>query len=361
MRILIVDCAYPGFLADFYRGRPDVAETGFEEQRRAFMAEGFGTCDALSVNLRRLGHEAQEIVVNAEPMQRAWGREHGLEPEPDAPHWQPGILAEQIRTVRPDVLYVQELGPVPDRFWAGVKEHVRLTVAQVACSIPRHRDFRAYDVVMSSWPPLVDHFRSQGKRAEHLRLAFDERVLERLGQVEHRWPVTFVGGIGAVHPERTRLLERLCQDVSLDVWGYVSGGEELPDAIRERYHGQAWGMDMYRVLAGSRITVNHHLVHEVRGQRNFSLANNQRLYEATGVGTLLLTDLKANLPDLLIPAREVATYRDADECVEQVRRFLADEPARRAIAEAGQRRTLTEHTYARRMEELGGLLAAHLD
>jgi spore maturation protein CgeB len=70
--------------------------------------------------------------------------------------------------------------------------------------------------------------------------------------------------------------------------------------------------------------------------------------------------LKANLPDLFIPAREVATYRDADECVEQVRRFLADEPARRALAEAGQRRTLTEHTYARRMEELAGLLAAYL-
>lgn len=360
MRILIVNCAYPGFLADFYKRHPQVQELGFERHRSRYLAEGFGTADAMSANLRPLGHQAQEIVVNAVPLQAAWAQEHGIEPEPDAPHWQPRILAEQIRTIRPDVLYVQELGPVPDEFWASVKPLVRLLVGQVACTIPQHRSFAAYDLVVSSWPPLVQHFQQQGRSAEHLPLCFDRRVLDRLGDVDPQWDVTFVGGLGAIHPERTRLIERVCSNAGLDVWGYLSGNDPLPEAIQARHYGPAWGLEMYRILAGSRITINHHLVHEVGGRRDHRVANNCRLYEATGVGTLLISDHKDNLPELFAPDREVVTYRDPDDCIEQVRRFLENEPARQAIAAAGQQRTLREHSFARRMAELADRLRSHL-
>lgn len=360
MRILIVNCAYPGFLAGFYEGHPEIHGLDFERHRSRYLAQGFGTADAMSAHLRPLGHEAQEIEVNAVPMQAAWGREHGVEPEPDAPHWQPRILTGQIRVIRPDVLYVQELGPVPDEFWAGIKPLVRLVVGQVACTVPRHRSFAAYDLVVSSWLPLVEHFRRQGRPAEYLPLCFDARVLDRLGDVDGQWDVTFVGGLGAVHPERTRLIERLCSSVDLDVWGYLSGDDPLPEAIAARHHGQAWGLEMYRILAGSRMTINHHLAHKVGGRRDHGAANNCRLYEATGVGTLLVTDQKATLPELFAPGHEVVAYRDSDECVEQVRRLLKDEPRRRAIATAGQMRTLREHTYAQRMGELVDRLRSHL-
>ncbi|HUU83731.1 MAG TPA: glycosyltransferase [Phycisphaerae bacterium] len=360
MRVLIVDCAYPGFLADLYNRHPEVEALDFEQHRLRYMDEGFGTADAMSHHLNRLGHQAQEIVVNAFPMQRAWAREHGVQPDPHAPHWQPPILTEQIRTIHPDVLYVQELGPVPDEFWAGVKPLVRLLVGQVACTIPKRRSFAAYDLVVSSWPPLVDHFRQHGRSAEHLPLCFDPRVLDRLGHVTPQRDVTFVGGLGAVHPQRTRLIERLCSNVDLDLWGYLSGSDPLPEVIQARHHGEAWGLQMYRILAGSRITINHHLVHEVGGRRDHHVANNCRLYEATGVGTLLITDQKDNLPELFAPGCEVVTYRDPDDCIEQVRRFLEDEPARQAIAAAGQQRTLREHSFARRMAELADRLRSHL-
>ena len=85
-----------------------------------------------------------------------------------------------------------------------------------------------------------------------------------------------------------------------------------------------------------------------------------RLYEATGVGTFLLTDAKRNLGELFEPGVEVETYGDADELVEKARYYLDHEEVRAAIAEAGQRRTLRDHTYARRMEELVALLTSRL-
>jgi spore maturation protein CgeB len=109
-------------------------------------------------------------------------------------------------------------------------------------------------------------------------------------------------------------------------------------------------MEMFRVLYESRVALNRHI--GVAEQ----YANNMRLYEATGVGTLLLTDEKTNLPELFVPGREVATYRDEDELVERVNHYLSHDDERRAVAAAGQARTLAEHTYRHRMEELLAIL-----
>ena len=89
-------------------------------------------------------------------------------------------------------------------------------------------------------------------------------------------------------------------------------------------------------------------------------ANNMRLFEATGMGCLLVTDWKENLGEMFEPENEVVTYRDAEECVDKLRFYLApqNEPARARIMSAGQRRTLTEHTYHARMRQLLALLDA---
>jgi spore maturation protein CgeB len=85
-----------------------------------------------------------------------------------------------------------------------------------------------------------------------------------------------------------------------------------------------------------------------------------RLYEATGVGTFLLTDHKRNLADLFEPGREVVAYRDADECVELAGYYLTHDEEREAIARAGQQRTLREHTWYHRMQELVDIVRCYL-
>jgi spore maturation protein CgeB len=85
-----------------------------------------------------------------------------------------------------------------------------------------------------------------------------------------------------------------------------------------------------------------------------------RLFEATGVGTCLLTDRKSNLASLFEPDREVAVYGSPDECVERAR-WLLDHPREcREIALAGQRRTLRDHTFARRATVLDSILREEL-
>jgi spore maturation protein CgeB len=111
---------------------------------------------------------------------------------------------------------------------------------------------------------------------------------------------------------------------------------------------------MYRVLARSKIALNRHI--DVAEK----YANNMRLYEATGVGTLLLTDAKSNFGDLFEPGREAVTYGSEDELVEMIRHFLEHDDERGRIARAGQKRTLREHTYEHRMRELETILSRYL-
>jgi spore maturation protein CgeB len=107
---------------------------------------------------------------------------------------------------------------------------------------------------------------------------------------------------------------------------------------------------MFRCLRNTKVALNTH------GDVSRHSASNMRLFEATGVGTCLLTDWKPNLHELFEPDVEVATYRCAEECIEKARYLLDHESARRDLAAAGQRRTLAEHTFSRRAEQLHAII-----
>jgi spore maturation protein CgeB len=110
---------------------------------------------------------------------------------------------------------------------------------------------------------------------------------------------------------------------------------------------------MYQVLRDSLLTLNHHGAIP-------PYANNLRLFEATGVGTLLVTDWKANLHEMFEPGKEVIAYRSAEECAELVKYYLEHDEERQAIARAGQQRTLRDHTHYKRMQRLVEIIQKYL-
>ena len=85
-----------------------------------------------------------------------------------------------------------------------------------------------------------------------------------------------------------------------------------------------------------------------------------RLFEATGMGSLLLTDKKDNLSKLFEIDKEIVTYTCKEEASEKVQ-YLIDNPHKASeIALAGQARTLKNHTYEIRMKELLEILNKYI-
>jgi hypothetical protein len=228
---------------------------------------------------------------------------------------------------------------------------LRLLVGQHAASkLSRSPGLAAYNLVISSFMPTVEWLRQQGVHAELHRLAFDPRVLDHLAPAKEEFDVTFVGSFYSVHRSRTALLNAVCQQFPRTrVWGNGAQWLDRGSAVWRCYQGEAWGIEMYRILHNSRITLNHH------GDVP-SYANNFRLFEGTGAGTLLVTDWKPNLHEIFTLDREVVAYSDVSECLTAIEQYLERPDARHTAAQAGQERTLRDHTFQTRMRTLSSSL-----
>src|SRR5262249_16372899 len=163
-----------------------------------------------------------------------------------------------------------------------------------------------------------------GARAEVVHLAFDPEILDVLPPAPPRSiDVSFVGAVSADHQQRVAQLEAVARRYDLKLFG--SGLNALPappppPGCSPGERGGLCGVGRYQGVRSSRITLNSHI--DMAGPE----AGNARLFEATGVGTFLLTDFKANLHTLFEPDREVVAWRSVDECVAMIDRYLADEP-----------------------------------
>jgi len=374
LKILIIDTYYYQFLRNFYIRHPDLPFLPYSEHWRILMDQCFGTADFYSSNLISLGHEATEVVANCEMLQRHWVREKGIGIGERKARWTIGIrkgfipwpqrmqindwfypiLKAQIKHYIPDVLHIQDMNGISSVFLHEIRPHVRLITGQIACPIAQKSDFSEYDLVLSSFPHFVERFRQQGISSEYFNLGFEPMILDKLSRQETRYPIVFIGNLSARHEDRIRFLQTVSNSVDFDLWG---GGISLIDPtslLFNCHHGEAWGLDMYRILYNSEIALNHH----IGVAENY--ANNMRLYESTGVGTLLITDHKDNLHTLFEPGKEVVAYRSAEECIELINYYQKHEEERKAIAHSGQQRTLRKHTYFHRMQELVDIVTALL-
>lgn len=370
MRFLLLNTDYQAFLEQMYARQPGLAEAPYDEQMAARNATFFGVGDAYPRALRLRGHEGHDIHLNNAAMQAAWAADNdllelsqrfrsrrlrlrrGIVPWIDrvANHgWLLDVFAAQVEHYRPDVILNHDISWMPPKVLRGIAGPDTLLVGQHAAPPYRSYEYTPYDLVVSSWPPTIERMRAVGVKAEHLPLGFDPAVLARLGHVERDLPVSFVGGLSEMHGARKFLVEALCEATpKMRVFAPSTAGLSRTSAIHRCYAGPAYGIDMFRVLARSEVTINHHGFPEPH-------ANNMRLFEATGVGTLLLTDDKPDLGQYFEVGEEILTYSDAEDCLRQLRGLDATHRVRTAAA--GQQRTLADHRWSARVDQLLAILA----
>ncbi|MBN1755115.1 glycosyltransferase [bacterium] len=369
MRILIIDTYYESFLESFHREFFREGMT-YDELYRVLMAQLFGTADFYSQNLKRLGHQAKEVVVNYLPLQKLWIMENlGRDPvtsridglvnllkgiprarrlyrlrQKNMAH---AYLLNQIRDYCPDIIYIQNMDYFSNSFLSRLKSSGYLIAGQIAHRLSPRIDLKLYNLILTSFPHYIELFRGRGVQSEYLKLAFEPAILKVLSPVPSRnLDCTFVGSFSPEHNSSLPLFEKLASKIRFFIWGY--GIDTIPPGspVHKCYQGQAAGLGMYRIYGRSKIVVNRHIA--AAGK----YANNIRLFESTGMGAMLLTDEKGNMADLFIPGKECVTYSNPDDCVEKVQYYLAHDEQREAIAQAGKKRTLEEHNYFNRMKEL---------
>lgn len=344
-----INTFYPGFLESHYQKNPNLLKASYKEQHDSLVKECFGDSDFYSTGLRTAGCKAEDLIVNCAPLQEAWSKEQGSSVEGLS------VAVEQIRKLKPDVIYCQDLNLAPD-FLEAIRPRVKLIVGQVASPYGQARlDF--YDIIFSSFPHFVKRFREMGIASYYQPLAFDLGVLNKVQQVPYESrliPCSFVGGISPDHQRRREFFEQVAEEIPIKFFGYGKENLSLDSPIRLRHQGEVWGREMFSALTHSKITLNNH----IDVAENY--ANNMRLFEATGCGALLVTDYKDNLADLFEIGKEVVAYRSTEECIALIKYYLEHPTEAAQIAHAGQQRTLRDHSYTIRMEDTARILDRHL-
>ena len=406
MRLLKIGVYNQSYLTQFRERHPALAGQPYFIQHAALMADSFGSSDFWTTALRQLGYETMDTVANDATLQRRWAQEHGITWNEN--DWLLPVTIAQLKAFRPEALIIADYATFNAAAVRRIKAEcpsIRLILGW--CGAP-HSDpavFREWHVVLSCIPELVWRFRAEGHRAFHLNHAFEPRILGRLDtQRQPSVSFAFLGSIvkrNQFHQEREQILTRLVEQTELQIWSQLDTPskherratrarqlafdtvraarrlgvpERLLSATPLAHRAARWnarpdfshyvderlarrtrpplfGLEMFQQLHDSRVALNTHI------DISPASASNMRLFEATGVGACLLTDWKENLPRLFEPDAEVVAYRDAEECVEKVKHLLSHEDERRAIAAAGQRRTLREHTFASRAEQIDGIIS----
>ena len=379
-------------------------------QAREFFDRFLVYSDSFSRGMQSLGNEGIEILCNAEHIQKAWARENGFEYSEDG--WIQEIIRAQIAELKPDVIYIQGISRDPQSFlpegtFRAENPFVKLVVAY--SGFPHDIDrFDGVDVVISGAPQLVSYYAKRGLDSHLVYHGFDDAVLDHLdpsyspenkGPNGYEFAFSGLSGVGFRDGHKGRYwdLIRLILDTGLEAWvydrlEYLTEENRLPaDSVKQlskamqgaqgrveperivvmlreilseqfgsddpriplselfpdRCHPPAFGLDMFEVLRRSKIAFNRHT--DALGEAAFG---NIRVFEATGVGSCLVTDFADNGHDLFEPDTEIVTYTCVEECIEKVKYLLENDSERLEIAEAGRQRTLNNHTMRHRCEQI---------
>lgn len=407
MRLLRITTNYPSYLKQFYARHPELMQENYAVQYQTMMADCYGWADFWTHAFSKLGYEAWEPVGNAEPMQKAWARENSIKFREKS--WLNDIIEAQVRYFCPDILFADDYGAYNADFIQQLRSccpSIKLVLGWCGAPYSDSSIFKSHDIVFSNIPDLVNIFREQGHKSEYIKHAFEPRILEKIETGRAKTiNFSFIGSINkgkSAHQQRELLIKELIEKVNLQIWSsvsYPSPGKLVLITLRQLAYDMIdllknslsnvpsvapinkfreypiirfsqlsvdpviiksaypplFGLSMFQNLHDSKVTFNNHIDISSR------TASNMRLFEATGVGTCLITDWKDNLHDLFEPDREVVTYRSPQECVEKVKWLLEHPQERKAIAQAGQTRTLKDHTFDQRAIEIDYIIRRELN
>jgi spore maturation protein CgeB len=366
-KILFIDSYYAEFVSKLSQVCMD---SSYDDIRSTLDFYKFGTGSALAFEFSKIGWETRLVIPNFRVMQDAWRRENGFS-ESIAAGWGfgariarlPGAdslalllnhlhstIYEQVKSFRPDIVYVQDLNLIPPVLIKKIREFTNLVVGEIASPLPPWRLIKSYDMVLSALQPIVEELNHKGVRAHWVPLGFDLRNWEdfKAKSSNRSIDVSFVGSISRLQKMTIPLMKRVSESVeNFSVYGPRESGKALAEhGMNDLYRGTAWGSQMFEIFARSKIVVNRH------GEIAKGHATNMRMYESTGMGALLITDATKNLEELFRVNEEVVTYDDPDDAAERIVELLRNESEIQRIALQGQNRTHTEHTYTQRVQKM---------
>ena len=161
--------------------------------------------------------------------------------------------------------------------------------------------------------------------------------------------VVFLGSVGTIHPNRAKILKRVYDEgIPLHIYGRVHyNKDEEPDWVKDSHTGFEAINDYHSLVCNA-----SKVVLGIDGWDHRDQAYSARLFRVLCAGGFYLTTHTKNMEEFFTPGKHLDTYKDEDELVEKLYKYLQDDDLRATIAEEGRKEVVEKHQFIHRMKEL---------
>lgn len=209
------------------------ADRTYQGQLEIIRKDGRFFGPSWSSEMERLGNSAVDLLIDVEPLQRKWSDQQGLAIDFSSRNWMRDVLIEQLKVLRPDVIYIQ--GGAFQRIDRNVRRSIRENVPSVKFVVGFWGDeltgegnyrktFSGVDCVFAASRGYQTLIRNGGIRSELLGWGFDPGIANRVlpcGEKSKSREIVFVGATGFgcdLHRGRYEDLLRLMNGTDLQIW-----------------------------------------------------------------------------------------------------------------------------------------------
>ncbi len=170
-----------------------------------------------------------------------------------------------------------------------------------------------------------------------------------------------VSFVGAPHGNRRKIISEVMKSgVDCKVWGtgwnsnifyrimkklHFVNIKAAEDALNKSRISQE---DMIKVFSQSKINLNLTASSKTRYEEQIK----GRTFEVPACGGFLLTGYADNLEEYFDIGKEIVCFKDCNKMIELISYYLKHEKEREEIAEAGYQKTIKEHTYEKRFNDI---------
>ena len=245
------------------------------------------------------------------------------------------VMVSQVRDYQPDVIIfrsaVRKLGQEYILAAQEAAPNAKIVCLSISISLSVHpnilecaRDADLF-VTTSAGRNLCEYKEAGIKKCAYIPYPCDPDIECRY-EVGPEWKsdLIFTGQItrqiAGQDPMRAELIQRLAAEKGLKVWGSMG-------------NPKIYGIDYLRAISGSRIGISINEFNDV------PLCHSNRFFNYLACGTMVLAKYVPDSEILFADGEHLRYFSTIEECMELADYYLAHDEERRAIAEAGMKRS----------------------
>jgi spore maturation protein CgeB len=359
IKILKISFNYDFYIQWFHK-KVDLNDKSYNDHLNIIFSDRFSWSDSFKNIFRNFSiGEVEEVIANDEFLQKKWLSEF-LKKKCDK-NWILSILEQQIKFYKPNIIIIDQPN-LPEEYFILFKKYNLKIIAYDGIASHNKILIKYPDLIFTPLRSSERFYKDNNKKVFFMPHGFDTR-LSFLNNVSKKIEFSFIGNIlNPNHQNRVDILYELIKKTPISLWiGDLSklkltkksavyfSFKNIPKIIKfismykkikkisKLNKGQVFGIEMYKKIATSLVTFNSHI----------SLAGNEaaniRLFEATGLGSCLLTDKKNNINDFFTQD-EIVTYDNKYDAADKAKYLLLNPKIAEQIGIKAKLKTSSQHS-----------------